>query len=114
MISSSTRIYACTVPVDMRRSFDGLALAARQHVDSNPQGGDLFVFVNRRGNRLKALWWDRTGYCILYKRLERALFRLPRPRGPGDESVAIDAKALAKILEGEALPPRREKARCRR
>jgi transposase len=114
VISSSTRIYACTVAVDMRRSFDGLALAARQHVGGNPQGGDLFVFVNRRGNRLKALWWDRTGYCLLYKRLERALFRLPRAAEPGAESVAIDAGMLAKILEGEALPPRREKKRRRR
>lgn len=77
----------------MRRSFDALALAAKEHVGEDPQSGALFVFANKRGNRLKVLWFDRNGYCILYKRLHRARFELPSRR-------AIDGRALASILRG--------------
>jgi transposase len=100
MFSGKTRIYAATTPIDLRRSVDGLAAAARDQMGYDPQNGALFLFVNRRGNRLKALWWDRTGFCILYKRLERGLFRMPSPLRLGETSVAIDAQEFAKILEG--------------
>ena len=94
------RIFAATAPIDLRRSVDGLATAARDQLGHDPQSGSLFLFVNRRGNRLKALWWDRTGFCILYKRLERGLFRMPCALRPGETSVSIDAREFAKILEG--------------
>ena len=100
MFAGKTRIYAATAPIDLRRSVDGLAAAARDQIGHNPQNNSLFLFVNRRGNRLKALWWDRTGFCILYKRLERGLFRMPSPLRLGEKSVAIDAAEFAKILEG--------------
>ena len=100
MFASKTRIYAATAPIDLRRSVDGLAAAAKDQMGHDPQSGSLFLFVNRRGNRLKALWWDRTGFCILYKRLERGLFRMPSPLRLGETSVAIDAAEFAKILEG--------------
>jgi transposase len=100
MFSGKTRIYAATTPIDLRRSVDGLAAAARDQMGYDPQNGSLFLFVNRRGNRLKALWWDRTGFCILYKRLEGGLFRMPSPLRLGEASVAIDAQEFAKILEG--------------
>ena len=69
MISAKMPIYCATSPVDLRRSFDGLAAAAKETLGKEPQSGALFLFVNKAGNRLKALWWDRTGYCVLYKRL---------------------------------------------
>ena len=100
MFTGKTRIYAATAPIDLRRSVDGLAAAARDQMGHDPQSGSLFHFVNRRGNRLKALWWDRTGFCILYKRLERGLFRMPSPLRLGETSVAVDAAEFAKILEG--------------
>jgi IS66 Orf2 like protein len=62
----------------MRRSFDGLALAVRERLDEDPESGALFVFINKRANRIKALWFDRNGYCILYKRVHRAVFLPPR------------------------------------
>ena len=65
MIPASVRIFVCTEPVDMRRSFDGLAFAAKEKLGQDPQCGALFVFINRRANRLKTLWFDRNGYCIL-------------------------------------------------
>ena len=107
MIPASVRIWLCNEPVDMRRSFDGLALIAIQRMEQDPENGALFVFVNRRMTRLKALWFDRNGYCILYKRLHRAVFRMPR--GPGAQGVAsrIDGAALAKLLEGVPAAQRR-------
>jgi transposase len=93
VIPSATRIFVCTEPQDMRRSFDGLSLAAKEHLGEDPQSGALFVFVNKNKNRLKVLWFDRNGYCLLYKRLHRARFQLPDAR-------TIDPKTLAWILRG--------------
>ena len=67
--------------------------AAQEHLGEDPKSGALFVFVNKRKNRVKVLWFDRNGYCLLYKRLHRARFRLPALR-------SIDAKVLAGILRG--------------
>ena len=100
MLPAKMPIYCATAPVDLRRSFDGLAAAAKESLGHDPRTGALFLFVNKAGNRLKALWWDRTGYCVLYKRLERGVFRLPSAMRPGDASVAIEASEFAKILEG--------------
>jgi transposase len=78
MIPGSVRIFVCTEPQDMRRSFDGLALQAQQLLGEDPQSGALYCFVNKRANRIKVLWWDRNGYCLLYKRLHRAFFEQDR------------------------------------
>ena len=59
MIPAGVRIFVCSVPQDMRRSFDGLSLAAQEHLGEDPGSGALFVFVNKRANRLKVLWFDR-------------------------------------------------------
>jgi len=99
MLPSSVRIFVCTTPQDMRRSFDGLAQAAQQVVGEDPQSGALFVFVGRRPTRIKVLWWDRNGYCLLYKRLHRALFHVPKS-ADGGAAVRIDAPALAQLLAG--------------
>ena len=98
MIPQSVRIFVCTEPQDMRRSFDGLALAARDVMGEDPRSGALFCFINRRGNRIKALWFDRTGYCLLYKRAHGVRFE--RPSGEGQPAVRIDARALSQLLEG--------------
>ena len=102
MIPASVRIYVYTEPVDMRRGFDGLALIAREALRQDPRSGSLFLYANRRSDRLKALWWDRNGYCILYKRLHRAVFELPSPDGSGGPSVRIDGRKLAELLAGTA------------
>lgn len=100
MIPPSVRIFVCTEPQDMRRSFDGLALATKEVLGEDPQSGALFCFVNRRANRLKVLWFDRNGYCLLYKRLHRAVFVLPD--SPGKRSIRVDGRELAKIIAGVA------------
>jgi transposase len=100
MIPASVRIFVCTEAQDLRRSFDGLALAARERLGEDPQSGALFCFVNRRTNRLKVLWWDRNGYCLLYKRLHRAVFRIPLGEPRGASSIRIDGAQLGKLIAG--------------
>jgi transposase len=106
MIPSATRIFVCTECVDMRRSFDGLARCTQEIMEQDPSCGALFIFTGKRGNSLKAMWWDKSGYCILYKKLSRGAFRLPAAVGDA-KSVSIDAHELALILEGIELPTRR-------
>lgn len=100
MIPAGTRIFACTEPLDLRLSFDGLVRAAEDQLGEDPEGGALFVFVNKRMNRLKVLWFDHNGYCILYKRLHRARFRLPDATERGRAKAVIDAATLAWIIRG--------------
>jgi transposase len=105
MIPAHVRIFVCTAPVDLRRSFDGLALAARERLGEDPRAGGLFCFTNRRMNRCKIVWFDRTGACLLYKRLHDARFGLP---ASGDApGVRIDGPALARLLDGVPRPTRR-------
>jgi len=103
MLPLSTRVLVCTKPQDMRRSFDRLAQEVREHVGEDPQGGALFVFVSKSGTRVKVLWWERNGYCLLYKRLHRALFVLPSGHPHGHAAMRIDGPALAHLLTGVAL-----------
>jgi transposase len=81
----------------MRRSFDGLAATARDIVGQDPLSGHLFVFRNRDQDKMKVLVWDRTGFWILYKRLEAGRFHFPEIVGASAEISAVD---LALILEG--------------
>jgi len=85
------------------------ALAARQVLGEEPQSGALFCFVNRRANRMKCLWWDRNGYCLLYKRLHRARFALPKEDAGTGPSLRIDGAQLAHLLAGVAEQQRRRR-----
>lgn len=105
MIPAGVRIFVCTEPVDMRHGFDRLAAAARSRLGEDPQQGKVLVaFVNRGATRLKLLWFDRNGYCLLYKRLHRALFELPRATDGGG-TVRVDGPALASLLAGVERRP---------
>lgn len=101
MLPSSVRILVCIEPQDMRRSFDRLAEVVRTQMGEEPQSGALFVFVGKRPTRVKVLWWERNGYCLLYKRLHRALFVVPSSK-EGARVVRIDAAALKQLLAGVA------------
>jgi len=104
VIPAGVRIWAAVTPVDMRRGLVGLAELARQQLSQDPGSGALLVFTNRRRDRLKLLWHDRTGMCMLYKALDCGFFRIPEA-APGASSVGIDAAEMAAILEGVQLPP---------
>ena len=106
MLPASVRILVCTTPQDMRRSFDTLALVTREVLGEDPQSGALYVFVGKRPTRVKVLWWDRNGYCLLYKRLHRALFRFPDARS-GAPVIRIDGVELARLLAGVDVEQKR-------
>lgn len=112
MIPARMAIYVATERLDLRRSFDGLAGAVRDVLRADPLSGALFMFFNKTADRVKILWWDRTGYCLLYKRLERGTFRVPQGLEPGATSVPIEASEMAKILEGIQLPPAKQRIRA--
>ena len=110
MIPTGVRIFVCTEPVDMRYGFDRLAQVARDRVGQDPvEGGALFVFAGRSATRLKVLWFDRNGLCLLYKRLHQAVFELPASAN-GSLSIHIDGAALARLLAGVAREGKRREA----
>ncbi len=76
MLPSSVRVFVCLTPADMRRSLDGLAALTREILREDPLSGHLFVYFNRRRDRVKVLLWDRSGLALFYKRLEKGTFRL--------------------------------------
>lgn len=114
MLPASVRIYVAAEPVDLRRGFDGLAAATRSLIRQDPLNGHVFVFLNRRRNRIKLLVWDRTGYLLLYKRLERGTFELPTEPASPERHVEVDAGELALMLEGLDLRGAARRERWRR
>lgn len=94
------KMFLCTKPADMRRSFDGLAAMTREIIGQEPTGGHLFIFRNRLGDRIKLLYWDRDGFALWYKRLEKGTFHLPRNI---EADYQIDPRDLAMMLEGVDL-----------
>lgn len=98
MLPSGVRIFLCTESVDMRRGFDRLAQTAREALGAEPELGGVFVFHGRDRRRLKLLWLDGHGYCILYKRLHGARFVLPRR--DGRVPAQLDVQELAALLRG--------------
>ena len=101
--SAPRRILAYSEPVDMRKSFDGLVAVVQNVLREDPLSGCLYVFFNRRGNYLKLVAWDRTGYTLFAKRLERGRFRLPS----GETKQEISERAFRLILDGIVLGRRR-------
>ena len=98
---ASVRVFFARQPADMRRSLDGLAALTRQGLGANPLSGHLFVFRNRTGDRVKILYWDRSGLALWYKRLERGTFRLPD--GADKDRIEMSTADLFLILEGVDL-----------
>jgi len=93
-LSPGIRVFLATEPIDLRRGHDGLCALVRTRYDRDPYDGSLFVFVGRRGDRIKVLYWDRGGFMLLYKRLERGRFKIP-PVAKDATSIMLDAASLA-------------------
>lgn len=108
----SVRIFVCLQPADMRRSFDGLSAMVSQVLMADPQSGHLFVFRNRRGDRMKILYWDRDGFALWYKRLEQGTFRFGAPADAG--RVEWTPAELALVLEGIDVRDARRQTRYRK
>jgi transposase len=95
----TVRVFLCLSPADMRRSLDGLAALTREVIREDPLSGHLFVYFNRRRDRVKILFWDRSGMCLYYKRLEKGTFHLSAFENDSSRAE-IESAELALILEG--------------
>lgn len=100
-LSPAVRIYLATGTTDLRRSIDGLSALVRERFDLDPLSGHLFLFRNRRGDRLKILAWDQGGFWVLYKRLERGTFAWPAEED--NAPVVLRSSDLLLLLSGVDL-----------
>lgn len=105
------RIWVCLEPVDGRKSFDGLSAIVNSQLKRDPLSGDLFVFKNRRGDRLKILAWQGDGFALYLRRLERGTFAFPTADAA---EVSVTATELAMILGGVELPSAKRRTRYQR
>jgi transposase len=103
----SVRVFLARGATDLRKSFDALAAIAREVLRQDPLSGHLFVFLNRRKDRIKVLYWDRAGFCLFYKRLEQGSFEEPI-------AEQIDVGELLAMLEGIEMSSVRRKKWYRR
>lgn len=103
-LGSGTRVYVCHSVTDMRSSFEGLSYRVREVVKEDPLSGHLFVFFNRSGDKMKILYFDRSGYAIWYKELERGTFTCPTKH-------EISTVELLCVLEGLEIDGVRKKKR---
>ena len=95
--TNNIQVWVAAAPVDMRKSFDGLAEHVRAFLGHDPLSGQMFVFRNRSGERLKILWWDRNGLVLYYKRLEKGTFRFP---STDQKCLTLDGTQLLQLLAG--------------
>jgi len=110
-LSPRVRVFLCTRPTDMRKSFDGLCGLVETVFQADVLSGHLFVFLNRRRDRVKILAWDHDGLSIFYKRLERGTFQVPRA---AESAVELDAAELSMLLAGIDLTSARRRKRFQR
>lgn len=95
---STLKVYLAVEPADMRKQFNGLYVLAREKLNEDPRSGSLFVFTNKRRNRLKILYWDGTGLWIFSKRLEKGCFSWPM--GTRKDRISLTPEALGLLMHG--------------
>jgi transposase len=110
---SGLRIFVCTAPIKMNFSFDSLMGLAQAVFDQDPLAGHLFLFFNRKRDRMKILFWDVDGFCVWYKRLEVGVYQLPAAT-EGAQGVELDGRQLHHLLSGLDLRNGRRRKRYRR
>lgn len=109
LISEHQRYFVYTGVTDMRKGFDTLAGLVRAEMKLNPMSGDMYIFFNRCRTHVKILLWDRDGFALYFKRLEKGTFELPETKSDG--STLITAQTLALILQGIVLSSVKRKKR---
>ncbi len=109
MLPSAVRIFLCTRPTDLRKSFDGLTGLVQECFGQDPLIGHLFLFLNRRRDRIKILYFDRDGLAIWYKRLEAGSYQMPQVGG--QDGVELQPAQLAMLLSGIDLHTARQRKR---
>lgn len=109
-LSSAVKVFLAVQACDMRKSFNGLQAITRERLNEDPQSGALFLFTNKRRNRLKILYWDGTGMWVLNKRLEQGCFSWPKATEIRSGKLELNRRALALLLEGVELKSGHQKA----
>ena len=112
-LPASVRVYLCTAPCDMRRSFDGLQSMVAGAMQLDALAGHLFVFFNRQRDRVKILYWDRDGFAIWSKRLEQGTYAMPFGKADGPQ-CELTTQELSALLSGIDLSEARRRKRYRR
>ena len=112
-LPASVRVYLCLSPTDMRRSFDGLHALVRDHLQLDAFAGHLYIFANRKRDRLKILYWNNDGFAIWAKRLEEGVFAIPVGE-PGSSRLEITTEELGAVLSGIDLQQTTRRKRYRR
>ena len=106
------RVFIYRPPTDMRKSFNGLVALTEAKLKQTPTSGDLFVFVNRRRDRIKLLYWGGTGFCIWYQQLQTGTFQLPcHDLPPEQDTLEVTRSQLSLILDGIDLSSARQRTR---
>lgn len=99
-LPTSVRIYLARGATDMRKAIDGLAAVTKSVLEQDPLSGHLFVFCNRRRDRIKILYWERSGFWLLHKRLEKGTFAWPVPAESDAKQIELPSSDLAALLGG--------------
>ena len=113
-VPAQVKIFVSLQPTDMRRGFPGLSGEVQATLQQDPLSGHLFLFRNRRGDRIKILFWDGDGYAIFYKQLARGSFEFPQPTDPASPAVQIRSSELSMLLDGIELKGRKRRPRYQR
>ncbi len=108
-LPAGARVFVATARVDGRKGIDGLSSLVRSQFAEDPLGGTMYVFFSRRGDRVRVLYWDRDGYVLIMKRLEKGTFKTPWSASLG--RVVIEGAELLLILEGIELEGAKRRAR---
>jgi transposase len=111
-LPAQIRIFLYRLPTDMRKSFNGLVALTESALKQDPLSGSLFVFVNRRRDRIKVLYWGQTGFCIWYQQLQKGTYQLPVHDALDErDTVEVTRSQLSLILDGIDLCSARQRAR---
>lgn len=105
MIPQGVEIYVATEPVDMRFGFERLGGVVRERMKREPRSRALFVFFGKRRQSVKVLTWDGTGTVLIYKKLDRGLFEVLSPTGPGEQSVVVSEAVFEALFAGLSRTP---------
>jgi len=111
-LSPGIQVFMALEPVDLRKSFDGLSAAVQTVFDRNVLDGHVFLFLNRRRDRIKILWWDRDGLALWSKRLEGGSYEVPR-HAPDTKQLQLEATQLSLLLAGVRLDSAKRRRRYR-
>ena len=95
-LTGNLKIWLYKEAIDMRKSIDGLSIVVADNLNINPMNAEIFVFYNRYGDKIKILYWDKNGFCLWYKRLEKGRFKIPKAQ----EEYNMTAEQLRWLLDG--------------